>query len=98
MVFGKDTTLLERVNERKVFEIWNIYKENTGYLNGVRTPASSNLYEDGTGAGAQNSNQIEIDEQELDNYNGVDSEVSSERWSSVFSKSSSFNNPASIQD
>lgn len=43
MVFGKDTTLLERVNERKVFEIWNIYKENTGYLKDVRTPSQSSL-------------------------------------------------------
>jgi len=32
MVMGKDINLLERVNERKVFEIWNIYKEKSGYL------------------------------------------------------------------
>ena len=70
MVFGKDTTLLERVNERKVFEIWNIYKENTGYLKDVKNPQisqSSQLEETGM-------NSIEIDEKELDNYNGLETE------------------------
>ncbi|KAL4511874.1 hypothetical protein ABPG72_012719 [Tetrahymena utriculariae] len=55
--------LLERVQERKVFEIWNIYKENTGYLNTIR----GNMPHD-------SQDGIEIKEDELEDYNEYDIE------------------------
>ncbi|EAR94361.1 hypothetical protein TTHERM_00046950 (macronuclear) [Tetrahymena thermophila SB210] len=55
--------LLERVQERKVFEIWNIYKENTGYLNTIR----GNMPHD-------SQDSIEIKEDELEDYNEYDTE------------------------
>ncbi|KAL4471643.1 hypothetical protein ABPG74_008536 [Tetrahymena malaccensis] len=55
--------LLERVQERKVFEIWNIYKENTGYLNTIR----GNMPHD-------SQDGIEIKEDELEDYYEYDAE------------------------
>lgn len=67
MVMGKDINLLERVNERKVFEIWNIYKEKSGYL-GERDNESE---EHGLINGSYNNN-FELKEEELEDYNEIE--------------------------
>lgn len=60
MVTGKDIDLMERVNERKVFEIWNIYKERSGFVKESKNEDN----------GLEHNNyNIELKEEELEDYN-----------------------------